>query len=68
MFRVFNMGTGFCVVVAAEDAPRAREFLARSDRRVLELGRADARAGAGSVIIEPFKLAWSKAEKRFEPL
>jgi len=40
MFCVYNMGTGFCVVVAAADADRALEVLRRLGLEAFPLGRA----------------------------
>ncbi len=40
MYRAFNMGVGFCAVVAATDADRACEVLRAAGERVLVLGTA----------------------------
>ena len=40
MFCVYNMGTGFCVVVAAADADRALDVLRRPGLEAFRLGRA----------------------------
>jgi phosphoribosylformylglycinamidine cyclo-ligase len=40
MFEVFNMGVGFCVVVAAADADATLEILARHDRKAAVIGHA----------------------------
>jgi phosphoribosylformylglycinamidine cyclo-ligase len=39
MFRVYNMGIGFCVVVAPADADRVQEIAGRHGRRPLVIGR-----------------------------
>ena len=40
MFEVYNMGIGFCAVVAAADADRALAILARHERRASVIGHA----------------------------
>jgi phosphoribosylaminoimidazole (AIR) synthetase len=40
MFCVYNMGTGFCLVVAADQADRALEALAQKGLEGLRLGYA----------------------------
>jgi phosphoribosylformylglycinamidine cyclo-ligase len=40
MFAVYNMGTGFCLVVASADADRALEALTRSGMEAFPLGHA----------------------------
>jgi phosphoribosylformylglycinamidine cyclo-ligase len=40
MFEVYNMGIGFCLVVAVEDADRALGILARHGRRASIIGHA----------------------------
>jgi phosphoribosylformylglycinamidine cyclo-ligase len=40
MFEVYNMGIGFCVVVAAADADRVLAILARHDRPAAVIGHA----------------------------
>jgi phosphoribosylformylglycinamidine cyclo-ligase len=40
MFEVFNMGTGFCYVVAPEAAERTLSILARHGRKAQRIGRA----------------------------
>jgi phosphoribosylformylglycinamidine cyclo-ligase len=40
MFRVYNMGTGFCVVVDPKDGPRVREIAAAQGRRAEVIGYA----------------------------
>lgn len=42
MFSVFNMGIGFCAVVAPEDAERAKSILSSGGRRAHYIGRATA--------------------------
>ena len=55
MFRVYNMGIGFCVVVAATDADRAMEALRSEDGECHVLGYAVADARR-RVRIEPYRL------------
>ena len=45
MYRAFNMGIGFVLVVAPPDAGRARSVLESFGLRVHELGRATGDAG-----------------------
>jgi phosphoribosylformylglycinamidine cyclo-ligase len=40
MFEVYNMGVGFCVVVAEQDADAALAILARHDRQAWAIGQA----------------------------
>lgn len=40
MFRVYNMGTGFCVVVQPQDAPRVQKIAAAHGRRAEVIGYA----------------------------
>ena len=62
MYRVFNMGVGFCVVVPPEDAERAIEIAAAHGRRAQRIGRAIADPER-RITIEPLGLV-SKG-KRF---
>jgi phosphoribosylformylglycinamidine cyclo-ligase len=39
MFEVYNMGIGFCVLVAAADADSTRVILQRHGRRATVIGR-----------------------------
>ena len=38
MFRVFNMGIGFCIVAAPEDAERAIQLIEADGKRAYRLG------------------------------
>jgi phosphoribosylformylglycinamidine cyclo-ligase len=59
MFRVFNMGTGFVVVVPSDQAESAAAIIERSGHATTRLGRA---AGdPGRVVIEPAGLAGTLA-------
>jgi len=49
MFRVYNMGTGFCVVVDPKDAPRVQEIARRHGRRT---------AIVGYTIADPKRRVW----------
>jgi phosphoribosylformylglycinamidine cyclo-ligase len=64
MFEVYNMGIGFCVVVAAGDADRTLAILTRHGRRASVIGRAVADP-AKSVYLPREKLVG--AGKRFRP-
>ncbi len=46
MYEVFNMGCGFCCVVAAADEPAALELLGRHHPGTKRIGRATDRAGS----------------------
>ncbi|HEX2236292.1 MAG TPA: AIR synthase-related protein, partial [Actinomycetota bacterium] len=59
MFRVFNMGVGFVVVVRAGDADRAARVIESSGHSATRLGRATAEPGR--VVIEPAGLAGTLA-------
>jgi len=39
MFQVFNMGVGFCVVIAESDAASLIEIVTRHGREALRIGR-----------------------------
>jgi len=39
MFRTFNMGIGFAIIVREEDAAKAKKLLGQSGERVYEIGR-----------------------------
>jgi phosphoribosylformylglycinamidine cyclo-ligase len=54
MRKVFNLGIGMVVVVAAEDAHRSLDTLRTAGRRAVEIGRVD--AGTGAVRFEPGSL------------
>jgi phosphoribosylformylglycinamidine cyclo-ligase len=64
MFEVYNMGIGFCVVVAAADADRTLAILARYGRRASVIGHAVADP-AKSLRLPREKLVG--AGKRFSP-
>jgi phosphoribosylformylglycinamidine cyclo-ligase len=49
MWEVFNMGTGFCCVVAADDAERALEVLRGHYAGARPIGQVTARAGVVEV-------------------
>lgn len=57
MYRVYNMGIGFCLVVShrGDHAARAREILKRHDVECYEIGRA-VRDPEKTVVIEPAHL------------
>lgn len=57
MFRVFNMGIGFCLVVShrRDHVERAKAILKRHDADCYEIGRA-VRSPQKAVVIEPAKL------------
>jgi phosphoribosylformylglycinamidine cyclo-ligase len=59
MFRVFNMGVGFVVVVRAGDADRAARVIESRGHSATRLGRATAEPGR--VVIEPAGLAGTRA-------
>jgi phosphoribosylformylglycinamidine cyclo-ligase len=67
MFRVYNMGVGFCLVVSHRGghADRARQILKRAGVDGLELGRA-VRTPARAVVLEPVGLVGE--EGRFRPI
>jgi phosphoribosylformylglycinamidine cyclo-ligase len=65
MFEVYNMGIGFCVVVAEEDADRTLAILARHGRSAATIGHAVADP-TKSVQLPREKLVG--AGKRFRPL
>jgi phosphoribosylformylglycinamidine cyclo-ligase len=67
MYRVFNMGIGFCLVVShhGNHAARARAILARHGVECAEIGRAVA-APAQAVMVEPVKLLGK--DGRFRPV
>jgi len=50
MFRAFNMGIGFCLVVAAADADRAMDLLRQGGESPLILG--EVVAGSGQVVLD----------------
>jgi phosphoribosylformylglycinamidine cyclo-ligase len=53
MFEVYNMGIGFCVLVAPEDVDRTLAILARHQRRATVIGRA---------VADPTKAVWLPGE------
>jgi phosphoribosylformylglycinamidine cyclo-ligase len=55
MFRIFNMGLGFCVIVPAEDSERAISICKSHGRDALPLGRV-ASEPEGAILIEPHDL------------
>jgi phosphoribosylformylglycinamidine cyclo-ligase len=55
MFRAFNMGIGFCLIVAREGADRARELLTAQGLAVHVLGRTTAAADR-TISLHPFGL------------
>lgn len=67
MYRVFNMGIGFVVVVAPEDGDRVIEVLAGEGYRASRVGVVT--EDAGEVVIEPAKLVGRlrDGESVFEP-
>ena len=65
MFEVYNMGIGFCVVVAGRDADATLAILARHDRRAMVIGHAVADP-TKSVRLPREKLIG--AGKKFRPL
>lgn len=57
MFRVFNMGIGFCVIVAEGDVGKIQEICERRSLKSFVLGRARiARDGRSKIILRPFGL------------
>ncbi|MFQ5898551.1 MAG: phosphoribosylformylglycinamidine cyclo-ligase [Candidatus Methylomirabilia bacterium] len=65
MFRVFNMGIGFCLVVShrGDHVERARAILRRHDADCDEIGRA-VRSPQEAVVVEPAKLIGEKGQFR----
>lgn len=55
MFRVFNMGIGFCIVAAAQEADRVIEIVERHGKHAFRLGRT-VHDPERRVRIEPFAL------------
>jgi phosphoribosylformylglycinamidine cyclo-ligase len=55
MFRVFNMGIGFCFVVAPADADRVMKIVESHGKRAYRIGHAT-RDERKEVVIEPFGL------------
>jgi phosphoribosylformylglycinamidine cyclo-ligase len=55
MFRVFNMGIGFCIVAAADDADRVIEIVGAHGKRAYRLGHT-VHDPERRVRIEPFAL------------
>jgi phosphoribosylformylglycinamidine cyclo-ligase len=62
MFQVYNMGIGFCVVVAESDARRVIDIAAKHGSRAWEIGLVVPDAGR-TITIEPRRL--QSQEKRF---
>ncbi len=67
MYRVYNMGVGFCLVVShrGDHAARAAAIMKRHGVECMEIGRAVA-SPARTVIVEPAKLRG--ADDRFTRL
>jgi phosphoribosylformylglycinamidine cyclo-ligase len=55
MFRVFNMGVGFCVVIPAEDSERAISICKSHGREAFTLGRVVSEP-KGVIVIQPLGL------------
>jgi phosphoribosylformylglycinamidine cyclo-ligase len=55
MYRVFNMGIGFCIVLAAGDAERAVEIVRSHGKQAFRLGYA-VHDPERRVLIKPFDL------------
>lgn len=55
MFRVFNMGVGFCVIVPGEDSERAISICKSHGREALALGRVVSEP-KGVIVIQPLGL------------
>ncbi|MDA2916968.1 phosphoribosylformylglycinamidine cyclo-ligase [Nitrospinae bacterium AH_259_B05_G02_I21] len=66
MFRVYNMGIGFCVIVPPNSVSYATSILSKSGRNIIELGHVDRELDKPVIITEPFRLFWNKEIKRFE--
>jgi phosphoribosylformylglycinamidine cyclo-ligase len=64
MYRVFNMGIGFVVVVAEDVAARAVEHISRAGYRAMKLGSVT--DAAGRVEIGPAGLVGEKVDERAE--
>ena len=62
MFQVYNMGIGFCVVVAESDAERVMQIAAEHDTRAWRIGVTVASAER-AITIEPRRL--QSREQRF---
>jgi len=65
MFQVYNMGVGFCVVVAETDAERVVQIAADHGTRAWQIGVAVASAER-AITIEPRRL--QSREQRFIPV
>ncbi|MEW6189763.1 MAG: phosphoribosylformylglycinamidine cyclo-ligase [Actinomycetota bacterium] len=63
MYKVYNMGIGFCLVVAPDDLASALEIIKKHDIRSHQMGYV--RGGKRRVIIEPRKLM-SKGNRFYE--
>ena len=50
MFKTFNMGIGYCVVVSRSEAERAKAFLEEKGERVFEIGEIE--KGEKGVVID----------------